>query len=170
MVLLLLFEIHVSFSNMYHILSPSKISYWDEMILENVFESFIRIWNLSPWFHFKSPLLYACCIFVEFHQYIHILIGVDNFNPFFFFTTLMILPYIYGILNKVNFVKSLTWCKKECFILQIPNNLDMNLPKCQNFATHISIHPLQASLYICLVQTIIYNFLLQPIACILKVI
>jgi len=88
----------------------------------------------------------------------------------FFFTTLMILPYIYGILNKVNFVKSLTWCKKECFILQIPNNLDMNLPKCQNFATHISIHPLQASLYICLVQTIIYNFLLQPIACILKVI
>ncbi len=35
----------------------------------------------SPYVHFKSPLLYDWCIFIEFHPLINIFIQVGNFNP-----------------------------------------------------------------------------------------
>ncbi len=35
----------------------------------------------SPYAHFKSPLLYDWCMFIEFYPSINILIQVNNFNP-----------------------------------------------------------------------------------------
>jgi hypothetical protein len=37
--------------------------------------------DYSPYVHFKSPLLYNWCIFIEFHPLINILIQVENLNP-----------------------------------------------------------------------------------------
>ncbi len=37
--------------------------------------------DYSPYVHFKSPLLYDWCMFVEFHPSINIFIPVGNFNP-----------------------------------------------------------------------------------------
>ncbi len=34
----------------------------------------------SPYAHFKSPLLYDWCMFIEFYPSINILIQVSNFN------------------------------------------------------------------------------------------
>jgi hypothetical protein len=35
----------------------------------------------SPYVHFKSPLLYDWCMFIEFHPSIKIFIQVENVNP-----------------------------------------------------------------------------------------
>jgi hypothetical protein len=37
--------------------------------------------DYNPYLHFKSPLLYDCCMFIEFHLSINILIQVSKFNP-----------------------------------------------------------------------------------------
>jgi hypothetical protein len=34
--------------------------------------------NYSPYVHFKSPLLYGWCMFIEFHPLINIFIQVNN--------------------------------------------------------------------------------------------
>jgi hypothetical protein len=36
--------------------------------------------NHNPYAHFKSPLLYGSCMFIEFHPSINILIQVGNLN------------------------------------------------------------------------------------------
>jgi hypothetical protein len=37
--------------------------------------------DYSPYVHFKSPLLYDWCMFIEFHPSINIFIQVGNHNP-----------------------------------------------------------------------------------------
>jgi hypothetical protein len=37
--------------------------------------------SYNPYVHFKSPLLYDWCIFIEFHALINIIIQVGNLNP-----------------------------------------------------------------------------------------
>jgi hypothetical protein len=36
--------------------------------------------DYNPYVHFKSPLLYDWCMFIEFHPLINILIRVENLN------------------------------------------------------------------------------------------
>jgi hypothetical protein len=37
--------------------------------------------NFNPYVHFKSPLLYDLCMFIEFRPLISILIQISNLNP-----------------------------------------------------------------------------------------
>jgi hypothetical protein len=37
--------------------------------------------DYSPYVHFKNPLLYDWCMFIEFRPLINILIQVSNLNP-----------------------------------------------------------------------------------------
>jgi hypothetical protein len=41
--------------------------------------------DYNPYVHFKNPLLYDSCMFIEFHPLTKILIQVGNLNPLFFF-------------------------------------------------------------------------------------
>jgi hypothetical protein len=68
------------FSIMYHILNPYR-KYGDEIITKNGFECSWKTQNHSSYVHFKSPLLYDWCMFIEFFPLINILIQVGNFNP-----------------------------------------------------------------------------------------
>jgi hypothetical protein len=38
----------------------------------------------SQYVHFKSPILYDWCMFIEFHPSINIFIQIGNFNPLIF--------------------------------------------------------------------------------------
>jgi hypothetical protein len=79
--LLQFFSIHIYiFSIMYHILNLYiKILKWNHnkkciwMLMLNPY--------YNPYVHFKSPLLYDWCMFIEFHPSINIFIQVGNFNP-----------------------------------------------------------------------------------------
>jgi hypothetical protein len=69
---------YLFFHHVSYIESLLKI-YWDEnkkciwMLIQNA--------NYSPHVHFKSPLLYDWCMFIEFCSLINILFQVSNLNP-----------------------------------------------------------------------------------------
>ncbi len=64
---------------MYHILSPYK-KYWGELQPKMDLNVNVEL-SYNPYVHFKSPLLYDWCMFIEFHPLINIIVQVGNFNP-----------------------------------------------------------------------------------------
>ncbi len=57
--------------NIYHILNLYK-TFWNEMILKNILNFHVNLRTQSS-LHFKIPLSYVWCIFIEFHHYVYIL-------------------------------------------------------------------------------------------------
>jgi len=71
------------FSIMYHTLSRYK-KYWDEIITKKCIWMLMQNQKYSPNVHFKSPLLYDWCMFIEFHPSINIFIQVENLYSYIF--------------------------------------------------------------------------------------
>ncbi len=58
-----------------------------------------------PYAHFKSPLLYDWCMFIEFHPSINILSQVGNLNPQYFCQINYFTMRLWHF-NKVHFAES----------------------------------------------------------------
>jgi hypothetical protein len=68
------------FSIIYHILNPYK-KYQKEIIIKKYIWTLMQNPDYSPYVHFKCPLLYHWCVFIEFHPLIYTLIQAGNLNP-----------------------------------------------------------------------------------------